>query len=149
MNKKELIKETLNFIKKYDKLPFMEEDEFEIEYLDNEEIKTKILKAESNIKKHFETNNEYVDYLFEKRKLTYKLISKHTKLSATRVKNLLDNKIKNVTINDRRKLHIFFNKDYFPKMNKYSDMCIDCKNNKKCGQNYWADVWFCKKYEQV
>lgn len=150
MSKNELVEETLNFIKKYNRLPFIEEDVFEIEYLDNKEnTKIKTLKIDSNIKKHFETNEEYVDYLFKKRKLTHKLISKHTKLSTTRVKNLLNKKNKNVTINDRRKIHMFFNKDYYSEMDKYSKKCMYCKYNKKCGQNYWADVWSCKKYEKI
>ncbi len=126
-NKKEIKKETLSFIKQYKRLPLMEEDEFKRE-------------------KYFDTDEEYIDYLFDNRILTYKLISKHTGLHTVRIKNLLQKDVKRVPTNERRKIEMFFNKDYFPELGKYNSKCSKC--NKKCKQHYWTDVVFCK-YSKV
>jgi len=49
-------------------------------------------------------------------------------------------------INERRQIEMFFNKDYFPELDKYNDMCSKCKE--KCKQPYWADILDCRKYKK-
>ena len=147
ITKKQLITGTLNFIPKYKRLPYYFDDDIEVKKRDkNNKLILSPFRTNKYIKKYFGTQNKYTKYLLDNKKITYDIISEIIKIEENRLKKLLNRKIKNPTAKDRRQIEIFFNKDYFPKLDKYNDMCSKCKE--KCKQPYWADILDYRKYKK-
>ncbi len=140
---KELIAGTLNFIPVYKRLPYYSDDDIEVEKKDEDgEMSLCPFRANKYIKKYFGKQNKYTKHLLDNKIIAYDVISKITKIRKNRLKRLLKKSIKKPTINERRQIEMFFNKDYFPELGEYNVKCSKC--NKKCKQHYWTDVVFCK-----
>lgn len=148
INKDELIEGTLNFINTYERLPYLSDDDIEVEKLnDNNELELNPYRAGKYIKEFFKNQDKYSNYLLQENILTYETISQIINIKINRLKELLGGNAKNVEISERRAIHIFFNKDFYKKLGKLNSHCKNCMNNKTCGQEYWVTVVHCPKFK--
>lgn len=150
IDREELIKGTLLFIEKYKRLPFLKEDNLEVEKLDeNNEPILKNFRALKYINEYFKNQDEYSKYLLDEEIITYKSIGEILNLTPTVVRNIIIKNTKNPDMRARRSLHIFFNQDFYkddlPSLN---DVCLSCTKQKSCGQAYWVDIISCKRYRE-
>lgn len=146
-DKKELIDAILKFIDTYKRLPYMNEDDIEIEIAnDTGEKDVKSYKASRYIKSNFTSQENLTKHLFDEGVISYKFIADTLSLTEAVVENAMTQKTKNPQIDVRRKLHMFFNKDLYDKNGKYNTKCASCK--KRCKQEYWVDLIQCKKYSK-
>ncbi len=149
----EFMQGVYDFMNEYDRLPYFPGDnikvKFEIEDDNgNTTIKIKPYRANRYVKKFYTSRKNMTKKLLEKGLLTYKMIAETLDLSETIVRNMITKSTKNPPINNRRKLHMFFNEDLYEKdLGKYVSKCTKCK--KHCKQFYWVSNIRCKKYEEA
>ena len=150
INQSELINETLQFINRYKRLPYLKEDDIEVEKLDDDnELIIKSYRSLKYINEYFGNYEKYTDYLFDNNILTYELVSKYTKVEPSRLKELLSGKADKVEVSERHSIHIFFNNDFYEKLGTLNERyCKNCTRNKKCGLEYWVAVVQCPKYKE-
>lgn len=123
----------------------MDEDDIEVEIKNKKgEVELRPYRANKYIKEYFTNEDNLVEYLFDKKIITYKIISEILKLTETVVKNAIEKETKNPQTDVRKKIHLFFNKDYYEELGKYAKLCSKC--TKKCKQVYYVPVE-CKKYK--
>ena len=137
-----------DFINKYRRLPFLREDDVEIEVKnDDGEIEKRPYRANRYINEYYGSQDNMVQELFDTGIISYKTIAKILGLTETVVKNAITLETKNPKIEVRRRLHIFFNKDFYEKeLGRYNDRC---QNNcsRRCKQYYFSDTYLCSKYK--
>lgn len=149
VNKEELIKGTLEFINIFERLPYLKEDDIEVGKLDDDnEIIIKPFRSLKYVNELFGSKEKFTKHLLDSNILSLETVSKYTGVKVDRLKELLSEKAEDVNIRERRLIHVFFDVDYYYKQGEYAKKCIDCKNKKKCGQEYWVDVLQCKKHKK-
>lgn len=147
INKDELIKGTLEFIKKYKRLPYLPEDDIEVEKQNNKgEVVLKPYRTGKYIKEFFGNQDKYSKYLLDNKLITHDTISEIIRIDKNKLECLLNGEIKTPEIKERRQIELFFNKDYFIKQGKYTSTCSKC--SKGCKNPYWVDVISCSKYKE-
>lgn len=147
INKDELIKGTLNFIKKYERLPFMNGDDIEVEKLnDKNEIELRPYRGKKYVDELFGGQDKFTKYLLDNNILTLEIVSKYTKVKPNRIAELLTKKAKNVEVRERRAIDVFFNKDYYEKLGKFNGINDTCR--KQCQFPYWVTVDYCGKHSK-
>lgn len=136
----------INFINKYRRLPYMSEDDVDVEILnDNNELEIRLYKANRYIKEYYKTQEKLTEVLFDKNIISYKLIADTLGLTETVVRNAITKSTANPDVSVRRGIHIFFNKDYYKELGEFATLCGKC--TKKCKQEYYMEVR-CKKYKE-
>lgn len=147
ITKKQFEKSIPAFIDKYYRLPYLKEDDIEIEVKnDDGEIELRPYVAKRYVSEFYGNQDKMTKELFDKNIITYKLIADITGLTETVAKNIVTKETKNPDIEARRKLHIFFNEDFYEKeLGAYNDRCMDCK--KKCKMYYYATIIECPNYK--
>ena len=148
ITKKQFEKSIPAFIDKYYRLPYLKEDDVEIEIKnDDGEIELRPYVAKRYVSEFYDDQDKMTKELFDKNIITYKMIADILDLTETLVENITEKKTKNPEIGVRRKLHIFFNDDFYEKeLGKYNDRCMGCK--KKCKQHYYATIIECPNYKK-
>lgn len=147
----EFIKGVFRFIDDYDRLPYFSEDNIELDFeaVDKNSkaiTETRPYRANKYIKKFYGNQKNMTKYLLDNGILTYKKIADVLGLSETIVRNTITKTTKNPDVSNRRKLHIFFNVDFYEKeLGKYTNKCTECK--KHCKQFYWILSINCPKCE--
>lgn len=141
-----------DFINTYKRLPYLPGDDIEIKFEiedDNGDVvvKVKPYRANKYIKIFYNSRKNMTKKLLANGLLTYKMIAETLDLSETVVKNIITKSIKNPQRNDRRKLDMFFNEDFYARdLGKYFPRCIRCI--KQCKQPYWINNIKCSKYKE-
>ena len=148
ITQKQFEKSIPNFIDKYYRLPYLKEDDIEIEVKnDDSEIELRPYVAKRYVSEFYGNQDKMTKELFDKNIITYKLIADITGLTETLVENTIEKKTKNPEIGVRRKIDMFFNNDFYGKeLGKYNDRCMDCK--KKCKQPYYSTIVVCPNYKE-
>ena len=148
ITKKQFEKSIPDFIKKYNRLPFLKEDDVEINMKnDKGKMELKPYRANRYIEEFYGNQDKMTKELFDKNIITYKLIADITELTETIVKNIITKETKNPDIQARHKIDMFFNNDFYEKeLGKYNDRCMDCK--KKCKQHYYSTIVVCPNYKE-
>ena len=147
INKDELIKGTLRFIEKYERLPFINGDDIVVEKInDDGEIDLKPFRAKKYIDELFKGQDKFVKHLLDNNVLTFEVISKYTKVKPDRIQELVSGKAKDVEVRERRAIDVFFNKDYYEKLGKFNGVNDTCK--KQCQFPYWVKVDYCGKHSK-
>lgn len=145
----ELIKGILNFINTYERLPYINGDDIEVEKINDEgEIELRPFRSIKYVRSYFGDHNKCTEYLLDNNILTYDLVEKHTQIKASRVKSLLSGKATRVNWQERWQIDKFFNNDFYTKLDKYAKRCMSCSKSKECGQDYWVEVVHCAKYNK-
>lgn len=98
-------------------------------------------RASRYIKEYYETQDNLTDELFDKKIITYSSIGQVLGVSGTIIRNAITKETKNPQPNVRRGLDIFFNKDFYEELGKYSGVSEECK--KECQHPYWVNVLRC------
>lgn len=148
INQKELIDGTLEFIKRYKRLPFLSEDNIEIEKEnDDGEMELKPYRAVKYVKERFVNQDKYSEYLIENRLLTYDKIAVVINIDENRLKKLINKDMDSPDSGERRTLELFFNKDYYPELGKYNNVCESC-TKRECKQAYWVQIINCPKHNK-
>lgn len=125
----------------------MNDDEVEIEIINkNNETEIRPYVANKYIKEYYKTQEKFIDTLFSKNIVSYKLIGEIIGYSETITRNAITKSVATLDVSTRRAIDIFFNKDYFEELGKYTDRCTSC--NKKCQQFYWVSLIGCGKYTE-
>ncbi len=89
-----------------------------------------------------------VQELFDIGIISYKTIAKILDLTETVVKNAITLETKNPKMEARRRLHIFFNKDFYEKeLGKYNNRCAE-SCSRRCKQYYFSDTTLCSRYKR-
>ena len=147
INNDELIKGSLDFINRYQRLPCNREDSIEVEKLnDDNEIEIRTYKALKYINELFGGQDKFADYLLKEKIITYKSIADIIGYSETITTNAITKTTKNPDVGVRRAIDIFFNKDYYEKeLGLYASLCEKC-TSRKCKQFYFVEVK-CKNYK--
>lgn len=158
ISKEELVNAIPKFMAHYGRLPYMDEDDVIINIKKDKEEKdgsiTSVVveqpyKSLKYVKGHFGSTDNMTDYLFEQHILSFKIISDKTDISEKRVKDLMDGKATKVDKGERRRLHVFFNKDFYEEMGHLnSTHCSDCTKSSQCGHPYWVSVISCPKFKK-
>ncbi|MGJ0846613.1 hypothetical protein ACR77J_07985 [Tissierella praeacuta] len=148
INKDELIKGTLNFIKKYERLPFMNGDDIEVEKLnDDNEIELRPYRGKKYVDELFGGQDKFTKYLLDNNILTLEIVSQYTKVKPDRIIELMSGKAEDIEASERRAIDIFFNKDYYEKkLGKYNGVNDKCR--KECQFPYWVKVDHCGKHSK-
>ena len=147
INKDELIKGTLRFIEKYERLPFINGDDIEVEKLnDKNEIELRPYRGKKYVDELFGGQDKFTKYLLDNNILTLEIVSQYTKVKPNRIAELLTKKAKNVDVSERRAIDLFFNKDYYEKLGKYNGVNDICR--KECQFPYWVKVDHCGKHSK-
>lgn len=148
ITKEQFIEGTLKFINIYKRLPFLSEDEIEVE-LENKdgEIEIRPFRANRYITEYFKNQDKMSEYLLKENIITYKSIGEVLNITPTIVENTITKKTANPEKRNRRLIHLYFNKDYYTELGMYADKCMDCKGC-KCKQEYWVDLISCPKYKK-
>ena len=149
INKDELIKGTLEFMNKYQRLPYLPDDDIavEVENKDGEQ-EMRYYRAGKYIIEYYESQGGFTEYLLNEKIITSKMISEYINIPLKRLDVLLGGEATSVTKRERRAVDIFFNNDYYEELGIYSDLCKDCTKVKTCGQSYEVDIINCLKYKQ-
>lgn len=147
ITKDEFISGVFKFIDNYKRLPYLPEDNIEVNMKnDKNEIEIKPYRANKYIKEFYGNQKNMSKSLFNSGLLTYKKIADTLDLSETIVRNTVTKSTKNPDVSSRHKIHMFFNKDFYEKeLGKYTNKCNDCK--KTCKQFYWILSINCLKYQ--
>lgn len=138
-----------DFIHKFKRLPYMKEDDVEVKIKnDNGEIESKPYRARKYIREYYDNQDNMTEELFDKGVISYESIADVLGLTPTLVKNAMTLSTKNPEIKVRRKLDIFFNKDFYEnELGKYNTKCMGC-GRRKCKQDYYVDIISCKRYKE-
>lgn len=149
INQDELIKGTLQFISAYKRLPYMSEDDIEVEKENDEgETEIKPYRSLKYINEYFGNHEKYSRHLLENNILAHDTISKHIDIPVNRLKELLKGDVEKVEIHERRMVDMFFNNDIYSHLGLMCNYCIDCTKKKSCSQNYWVQVINCPKHNK-
>lgn len=129
-------------------MPYLKEDNIKIEFQeDNGEVELRPYRANRYIGEYYGSQEKATKELFDKEIITYDIVAKVISLTPTVVKNIINKEIKNPNSNARRRIEIFFNKDFYKELGRYNDrFCANCTKRKKCGQAYWVDVISCPSF---
>ena len=142
ITKEQFIDGVLKFIDDYDRLPYLPEDNIEVIIED----KSKPYRASKYIKEFYSSQKNMTKNLLDSGLLTYKKIADVLGLTETIVRNTITKTTKNPEVANRRKIHMFFNADFYEKeLGKYTNKCTECK--KHCKQFYWILSINCPKCE--
>lgn len=148
INQNELIDGTLKFVNQYQRLPYLSEDNIEVEKENDEgEMELKPYRAVKYVKEYFINQDKYSEYLIESGLLTYDKIAEIINIDKNRLKKLANKEIDKPDIGERRTLELFFNKDYYPELGQYSNVCESC-TKRECKLSYWVQVINCPKYKK-
>lgn len=130
----------INFIHKFKRLPYMDGDDIEVEFKnDDGEIELRPYRSNKYIKAFYDNQNTMTEQYFKNGALSYEFIAGMFGLTGTIVKNIMGCKTKKPAVEARRYLDMFFNKDFYEgSLSIYCDECTNCK--KKCKQHYYAIV---------
>ncbi len=146
----EFIKGVFRFIDDYDRLPYFSEDNIELDFetVDKNSkaiTETRPYRANKYIKKFYGNQKNMTKNLLDSGLLTYKKIADVLGLTETIVRNTITKTTKNPEVANRRKIHMFFNADFYEKeLGKHMDICVSCQ--KSCKQFYWIKSFICPKY---
>lgn len=144
ITKKQFIDGTIDFVNTYQRLPFLLGDDVEVEIKNDEgEMELRPFRANKYIKEYFIDQDKMSAELISSGELTYTCISKLISIDAKLLEDVISKNIKEIDNVNRICIENFFNKDYFPKQNKYANECKDCKNS--CKQKYNVVIMQCKK----
>lgn len=147
VNKDELIKGTLEFIKKYERLPFINGDDIIVEKInDDGEVELKPFRAKKYVDELFKGQDKFIKHLLDNDILTLETVSIYTKVKPDRIAELLTGKAEDVNVSERRAIDILFNKDYYEKLGKYNGVNDKCR--KECQFPYWVTVDYCGKHSK-
>lgn len=113
----------------------------------DDEVEYRPYKAKKYIEEYYKTQNNMIKELFDKKILTYELVSDITGIKIDVLKDMINKKIKQPDIRLRRRLHIFFNKDFYKHLGEYNSRCMDCRW-RKCKQPYYVTIDVCLKYKK-
>ncbi len=115
---------------------------------DKGEIETRYYRANRYISEYYGSEKKMTDDLFRKNIISYKLIADTLGLTETLVRNAMTLETKSPQLEVRRRLHIFFNNDFYEKtLSPYATKCTDC-TKRACKQDYWVEVISCRKYNK-
>lgn len=128
------------FVNKYKRLPYLSEDDVEVEIEVDGEIEVRPYRASRYISAFYGNQDKMTKYLIDNKIITYKLVAEITGYTETLISNVMEKKTKNPNVRVRRAVDIFFNKDYYEKeLDKFADRCENCKL-RSCKQSYWVEV---------
>lgn len=128
------------FVNKYKRLPYLTEDDIEIEIEVDGEIEIRPYRANRYVSAYYKNQDKMTKYLIDNVIITYKLVAEITGYTGTLISNAMTKSTKNPDAGVRRGIHNFFNFDFYEKeLGKYTDRCSECKNS--CKQFYWVEVW--------
>lgn len=149
ITKKQFDDSVIKFIHRYNRLPFLHGDSVEIEMKDDSgDMVTKPYRANKYMIEYYKDQENMTKELIDNKILPHKLISDIVRVDENKIKKILKREIDRIDLSARRRIEIFFNKDYFPKMGLYSAKCVSCKK-KKCKQPYFLEVIACKNYKSA
>lgn len=147
ITKQQFVDGTINFIHAYKRLPYLPEDDVNVNVINNEgEVDVKIYRAGKYVKGYYKTQDKMTTELISSGELTYKEISKIIGIDVKLLESVINGELKEIDNVNRICIENFFNKDYFPKQSKFAETCKDCKNS--CKQKYNVAVMQCKKKEK-
>ena len=139
---------TLNFIKRYQRLPYQPEDEVEVLTTNEEnEEEIKVYRANRYIKEYYKTQIKMSQELLKNNIVTYKMISELTGISETILKNAINKENKTIDVSVRKAIDIFFNHDYYKELGEYSKKCEECQGC-KCMKPYFMSVIYCPDFKK-
>lgn len=148
INKNELIDGTLKFISQYQRLPYLSEDDIAVDKPnDKGAMELKPYRAVKYVKEYFDNQDKYSEYLIENKLLTYDKIAEIIDIDKNRLKKLINKEVDKIDNNERRRIELFFNKDYYPELGKYNSVCEGC-SKRGCKQVYWVMMIGCNKYKK-
>ena len=143
ITKGQFIKGTIDFIHRCKRLPYLQGDDVEVEIkTDDGEMESRPFRANRYIKEYFVDQDKMSTELISSGELTYSCISKLIGVDVKLLESAIDGSLKEIDSIDRICIENFFNKDYFPKQEKYANECKSCKNT--CKQKYNVVVMQCK-----
>lgn len=158
ISKEELLSAVPAFIEQYHRLPYMDEDDVIIEVVKEkkesdgtvrEETIEQPYKALKYVRGHFGSEEGMTEYLLENEIITLKMISEYIDISEKRITEMMTGDLEKINPNERRRLHIFFNKDFYEKLGHINSLhCSDCTKQKQCAQPYWVSVISCPKFKK-
>lgn len=105
-------------------------------------MEARAFRANRYIKEYFVDQDKMTKELISSRELTYLEVSEVIGIDAQLLEDTIEGKLKEIDNVNRICIENFFNKDYFPKQDKYADECKSCKCG--CKQKYNVVVVQCK-----
>ena len=127
------------FVDKYKRLPYLSEDDIEIEVEVDGEIEIRPYRSSRYISAYYGSQERMTSYLIDNDIITYKFVAEITGYTETVITNAITKSTKNPEVGVRRGIHNFFNFDFYEKeLGKFAKRCVECKNS--CKQFYWAEV---------
>lgn len=148
ITKEQFIEGTLKFINSYKRLPYLQEDDVEVEIENKDgELEFRPFRAGKYVKEFYDNQDNMSEELFKENIITYKLIGEILGITETVVKNAIT---KETTVPEprvRRLIHIFFNRDYYTELGIYAKRCEDCEEC-SCKHEYFVSVISCPRYKK-
>lgn len=146
ITKQQFLDGVLKFIQSYNRLPYIEEDDIEVNIVvKNGKKELRPYRASRYIKEFYDTQDKLTESLLDSKLITYKSIADTIGLTEVVTRNAITKQTKSPQAKARRQLHIFFNKDLYKELGEYANLCSGC--TKRCKQHYFVDVR-CKKYKE-
>lgn len=151
ITKEQFTEGVVDFIERYNRLPYMAEDDVLIT-IDTEDKDLSIItevrpyRAVKYTTEYFETTGNLINELLNSKGLSNDKISKIIDISEKSLLKLLNKEGKSPTPRIRRQLELFYGEDLYPELEKYSKTCSDCACG--CEQPYYVTVVSCPKYKK-
>ena len=128
------------FVNKYKRLPYLSEDDIDVEVEIDGEIEIKPYRASRYVNAFYGNQDKMTKHLTDNKTITYKMVADITGHSETVITNAITKSTKSPDVRVRRAIDVFFNKDNYEKeLGKYASRCVDC-TSRACKQFYWVDV---------
>ena len=147
INKKQFEGSLARFIEKYERLPYLTEDDVEVEFKNKKkEIELRPYRASRYIREFYGDIDKMSEELLDGNTITYKMIADILNLTTTVVRNAITKETANPQPEVRRGIHMFFGKDYYPELEQHATKCSNC--TRRCKHEYWVDMLFCPDYKE-
>lgn len=146
ISKEEFEGSIAGFVESYKRLPFLNEDDIIVKKKNKSgEYEELTYRASRYITAYYETRDNFVNTLVDNDIVTFKVIAKATGLTEAVVKNTITMSTKSPTLEARRAMDIFFDKDKYEHLGKHATLCGGC--SRRCKQAYFVEVK-CSKFKE-